>query len=259
MIDRNRYLNELISSRKNGFPKIITGIRRCGKSYLLEKIYKEHLISTGVEESDILMIKLDEMDNRKLRNPIELNEYVKKYCEGKKLCYVFIDEIQMVYNITDPLFTDGEIKIAKTVDETTLTYADTVLGLSRQPNIDLYVTGSNSKMLSSDIITQLRDKTTQISLYPLSFEEYYCYVGGTEEKALSGYLKYGCMPLAVTQETEELRKKYLTNLFKTTYTGDIIERNNLRKSEILEELCDVLGSASGELLNSRKSQTRLPP
>lgn len=252
MIERNTCLQKLIDSRNNGFPKVITGLRRCGKSYLLEVIYRKYLIDEGVNPENILIVRLDEIGNANLRNPIELNGYVTDYCKDRKTCYVFIDEIQMVQGIVNPIFTEGKIVPAKPNDETALTHVDVILGLSRKSNIDLYVTGSNSKMLSSDIITQFRDKATQISLNPLSFEEYCNYVGGYPEEALQTYLRYGGMPSAVLRNSEDQKKEYLTGLFEKTYFRDILERNNLKKGESLEELCNVISSASGELLNSQK-------
>lgn len=252
MIERSGYLQKLIRSRGNGFPKVITGIRRCGKSYLLERIYRDYLIENGVDSDSILIIRLDEVGSSRLRNPFELQRYVEDYCRGRGRCYVFIDEIQMVYRVVNPVFTDGKVVIAKPDDEDAITHVDVILGLSRRENIDLYVTGSNSKMLSSDIITQFRDKATRIHLEPLSFEEYFNYVGGYEEKALQEYLRFGGMPLAVLKETEDEKREYLKGLFETTYLRDIIDRNGLRKGESLEELCNIISSMCGDLTNSRR-------
>ena len=179
MIERNKYLNQLISSKNNGFPKVITGIRRCGKSYLLKEIYTRYLIDEcHVNPNHILVIELDDDKNIELRNPIALGKYVREHCKGKIDCYVILDEIQKVLPIINPAFTNGQIILAKDGDENVITFVDVVLGLSREPNIDLYVTGSNSKMLSSDIVTEFRDKATRIHLSPLSFEEYANYKKG---------------------------------------------------------------------------------
>jgi len=251
MIERNVYLNKLIKSKENGFPKVITGIRRCGKSYLLKEIYKKYLLENGVKETNILILELDEEENSKYRDPIILGEYVRNFCKDKSMCYVFLDEIQKVISIVNPVLTNGEHIIAKSDDEEVISFVDVILGLSRKPNIDLYVTGSNSKMLSKDIITEFRDKATNISVYPLSFEEYYNYVGGSTTDAMFEYMQHGGMPLAVLK-SENDKEEYLKGLFETTYFKDIIEHNKLYKSESLDELCNIISELTGSLLNSRK-------
>ena len=251
MIDRNVYLNKLIKSKENGFPKVITGIRRCGKSYLLKEIYKKYLLENGVKETNILILELDEEENSKYRDPIILGEYVRNFCKDKSMCYVFLDEIQKVISIVNPVLTNGEHIIAKSDDEEVISFVDVILGLSRKPNIDLYVTGSNSKMLSKDIITEFRDKATNISVYPLSFEEYYNYVGGSTTDAMFEYMQHGGMPLAVLK-SENDKEEYLKGLFETTYFKDIIEHNKLYKSESLDELCNIISELTGSLLNSKK-------
>lgn len=251
MIERNVYLNKLIKSKENGFPKVITGIRRCGKSYLLKEIYKKYLLENGVKETNILILELDEEENSKYRDPIILGEYVRNFCKDKSMCYVFLDEIQKVISIVNPVLTNGEHIIAKSDDEEVISFVDVILGLSRKPNIDLYVTGSNSKMLSKDIITEFRDKATNISVYPLSFEEYYNYVGGSTTDAMFEYMQHGGMPLAVLK-SENDKEEYLKGLFETTYFKDIIEHNKLYKSESLDELCNIISELTGSLLNSKK-------
>ena len=251
MIERNVYLNKLIKSKENGFPKVITGIRRCGKSYLLKEIYKKYLLENGVKETNILILELDEEENSKYRDPIFLGEYVRNFCKDKSMCYVFLDEIQKVISIVNPVLTNGEHIIAKSDDEEVISFVDVILGLSRKPNIDLYVTGSNSKMLSKDIITEFRDKATNISVYPLSFEEYYNYVGGSTTDAMFEYMQHGGMPLAVLK-SENDKEEYLKGLFETTYFKDIIEHNKLYKSESLDELCNIISELTGSLLNSKK-------
>lgn len=164
MIRRNKYLNLLIKNRDNGFPKVITGIRRCGKSYLLKEIYKTYLLENFVNENDILILELDDDRNILYRDPLILGEYVRKFCVGKKMCYVFLDEVQKIFPIINPALTEGKHIPAKKDDEQIISFVDVILGLSREKNIDLYVTGSNSKMLSSDIITEFRDKAVNIQL-----------------------------------------------------------------------------------------------
>ena len=251
MIKRDKYLAQLTTARNNGFPKVITGIRRCGKSYLLKEIYKEYLLNDGVPEEDILILELDDDRNILYRDPIELGHYVRQYSTGKKMCYVFLDEIQKVYSLINPNLTAGKHMPAGKDDKEVITFVDVILGLSREKNIDLYVTGSNSKMLSTDIITEFRDKATNIPLSPLSFGEYYQYAGGSASEAIYDYMQFGGMPLAVLTD-DESRKEYLHSLFETTYFRDIIEHNHLRKSESLDELCNIISAATGELLNAEK-------
>ena len=246
MIERSVYLNKLIKSKENGFPKVITGIRRCGKSYLLKEIYKKYLIKTGVKESNILVLELDEEENSKYRDPIYLGDFVRNFCNNKSMCYVFLDEIPKVIPIVNPVLTNGEHIKAKDTDEDVITFVDVVLGLSHKPNIDLYVTGSNSKMLSTDIITEFRDKATNISIYPLSFEEYYNYVGGSTTDAMFEYMQHGGMPLAVLKDKDD-KEEYLKGLFETTYFKDILEHNKLYKSESLDELCNIISELTGSL------------
>ena len=251
MIKRDNYLNQLIRNKDNGFPKVITGIRRCGKSFLIKEIFVNYLKETGVNDNNILIIELDNDANIMYRNPIELGKYVRQFCKGKKNCYIFIDEIQLVTSIINPAFTNGEIVLAKKNDENIISFVDTILGLSKEKNIDLYVTGSNSKMLSSDIITEFRDKATNISLYPLSFAEFYEYKGGSKTDSLYEYMQYGGMPLAVLKDVDD-KKTYLKQLFDMTYFADIIEHNNLKKSESLDELSNIISECTGDLLNSQK-------
>ena len=251
MIEREKYLRQLVKAKNNGFPKVITGIRRCGKSFLLKEIYREYLLSENIPENHIITIDLDEDKNAPYRDPISLGEYVRSICTEKEIYYVFLDEIQKVYPIINPNITDGKHIPASANDSDIISFVDVVLGLSREKNIDLYVTGSNSKMLSSDIITEFRDKATNIHLAPLSFDEFYNYTGGYETEALYTYMQYGGMPLAVLKDDEE-KKEYLKGLFETTYFHDIVERNHLRRGEELDELCNIISVSTGELLNSER-------
>lgn len=251
MIRRNKYLNLLIKNRDNGFPKVITGIRRCGKSYLLKEIYKTYLLENSVNENDILILELDDDRNILYRDPLILGEYVRKFCVGKKMCYVFLDEVQKIFPIINPGLTEGKHIPAKKDDEQIISFVDVILGLSREKNIDLYVTGSNSKMLSSDIITEFRDKAVNIQLKPLSFEEFSEYKGGSKTDALLEYMQFGGLPLAVLKSESE-KKDYLKNLFEMTYFKDIIERNKLKKTSSLDELCNLISSLTGQLINAEK-------
>lgn len=251
MIQREKYLKELIKSENNGFPKVITGIRRCGKSYLLKEIYKNYLINKGVKNDHIIILDLDDDINYMLRNPLELSKYIRNLIIDKETYYVFLDEIQRVYSIVNPGLTDGKIILAKESDTEIISFVDIILGLSHESNIDLYVTGSNSKMLSSDIITEFRDKATNIHIGPLSFKEFSDNFAGSKSELLYKYMQYGGMPLAVLMDEND-KRKYLTNLFNLTYFKDIMEHNNLNKSETLDEICNILSDYTGTLLNSEK-------
>ena len=251
MIKRDMYLNKLIQSKNNGFPKVITGIRRCGKSYLLTNIFTTYLKENGINDDSILILDLDELENFKYHDPIELTNYVLEYSKNKKMCYVIIDEIQNVFSILNPVLTDGKHIRAKENDRNVITFANVVLSLSKKNNIDLYVTGSNSKMLSTDIQTEFRDKATNISIYPLSFEEFKVYSNLDEYSAVNEYMVYGGMPLAILKKEND-KKEYLKNLFETTYFKDIIDRYHFKKTESLDELCTLLSVYVGELLNSEK-------
>ncbi len=251
MIERNVYLSKLISSKGNGFPKIITGVRRCGKSYLLKEIFKKHLLGEGVSEDNIIIVELDNLKNVKYRNPIELDKYIRNKCNVNTINYVFIDEVQLVTTIVNPIFTNGEYVIAKEDDKDVISFVEVVLGLSREKYIDLYATGSNSKMLSSDVITEFRDKATNISLYPLSFEEFSNYKNSSSSDTVFEYMRYGGMPLAVLKDIND-KKDYLKGLFETTYFKDILEHNRLEKTEALDSLCNIISEGTGQLFNSQK-------
>ncbi len=202
-------------------------------------------------EENILILELDDDRNIEYRDPIVLGNYVRERCVNKSKCYVFIDEIQKVYTLVNPNLTDGKHVVAKKDDNEVISFVDVVPGLSREKNIDLYVTRSNSKMLSEDIITEFRDKATNIALGPLSFEEFYGYKGGAAIEAIYEYMQYGGMPLAVLKSDED-KKNYLKGLFETTYFRDIIEHNKLKKSESLDELCNIISTSTGELMNAQK-------
>ncbi|NCA97466.1 MAG: ATP-binding protein [Bacteroidia bacterium] len=251
MIERPLYLARLVQSQNNGFPKVITGIRRCGKSYLLTKIFKDYLISHGVSEDNIFVIGLDQVENAKYRDPVELNKYVKSFADKRGGCYVFIDEIQLVYSIVNPELTEGKHVLATKKDKQIISFVDVILGLSLDKKIDLYVTGSNSKMLSSDIITEFRDKATEIHLSPLSFKEFYEYARLPKDRAFYEYMLHGGMPLAVLKDASE-KETYLKKLFTTTYFKDILERSHFQKSEALDEICNILSSCIGQYFNAQR-------
>ncbi|NLZ71713.1 MAG: ATP-binding protein [Clostridiaceae bacterium] len=241
-IERNKYLNKLIDRKENGYIKIITGIRRCGKSFLLSKLYKDYLISIGIEESQIVEIQLDDIRNIKYRNPFELDEYVRAYVtKSHKMNYIFIDEIQLVEEVDNPHLKNGS-KIG---------FVDVLIGLMKIENIDIYVTGSNSKMLSTDILTEFKDRGEEIRVNPLSFKEFYdCFED--KQNAWREYFNYGGMPRLVTMSKHEDKSKYLKDLFSKTYITDVIERNNVRKDkEFFDDLLNILASSIGSLTNPR--------
>ena len=242
---RKQYLNQLIRKKDNGRIKVITGLRRCGKSYLLFTLYKQFLLDSGISEEQIIGFALDEIDNAKYRNPLELNKVIRELIQDKsKRYYVFIDEIQFVSEIQNPYIDNPNEK---------LTFIDVVLGLMKIPNIDVYVTGSNSKMLSSDILTQFRDRGDEVRVNPLSFAEVYEKYKGDKRGAWRDYYTYGGMPMVWSMETHEEKSKYLSDLFTRTYIKDVLERHDVKNDEdILEILLNVLASSIGSLTNPSK-------
>ncbi|WP_067140953.1 ATP-binding protein [Oceanivirga salmonicida] len=247
-IKREKYLEKLISKKDNGRIKIITGIRRCGKSYLLFRIYKNYLLKNGISKNQIIELALDELENIKYRNPFELNEYIKNKIKDKnKRYYVFIDEIQFSISMNNPYVDNPNEKV---------TFVDTLLGLMKLENLDIYITGSNSKMLSKDILTQFRDRGDEIHVSPLSFAEIYNFYDN-KENAWRDYVVFGGMPYILSLKTNEEKSKYLKDLFKETYIKDILERNNIRNDEeVLEIILDFTSSAIGSLINSTKLEKR---
>lgn len=251
MIQREIYLKQLIRAKDNGLPKVVTGIRRCGKSTLLKDLYTSWLKENGVPENHILFLSLDKDENVECLDPLVLGQRVRSWCQDKDHCYVFLDEIQLVHAIHNPVFHDGKHLLAKPSDEDAITFVSTVLGLSYEKNIDLYVTGSNSKMLSSSIATEFRGKSTNISMGPLSFDEFATYRKEHPFLALQEYVKYGGMPQVILAESED-KKTILKSLFDAVYFKDIMELNSLRKEEFLDELCDIIAESTGGLLNVQK-------
>lgn len=229
VIERNFYLNRLIEHKNNGMAKIITGVRRCGKSYLLNTLFYNHLKDTDVDDSHIIKIALDDYVNKELLNPDNLYSYVKAKIADNANYYILLDEIQMVNN-----------------------FESLVNGFMHIPNADIYVTGSNSKFLSSDIVTEFRGRGDEIRVYPLCFSEFYSVYGGEFEKAWLMYCNYGGMPLALTMNSVEDKARYLTSLFETTYLADIINRHNLRGNAEINELTNVIASSVGSLTNPLK-------
>ncbi len=249
IIKREQYVKELLSKRWNGKVKIITGIRRCGKSFLLSTLYKDYLKTEGVTDECFVEIALDKRAHVKYRNPNELYDYViNRTQDTSKRYYVFIDEIQLSFKIKNPDIDESQVP-QEDHDMLYITFYDILNDLMGRSNLDVYVTGSNSKMLSKDIVTNFRDRGSEIKVYPLSFKEYYPISGLEKTDALEEYLTYGGMPLAVLEKDEAEKRKYLKGLHKRVYIKDIVERYKLKDDEVLEALIDALSSAVGSLTN----------
>lgn len=240
MIKRNFYLNQMTRNMWNGEIKVITGIRRCGKSVLLFDLFYDYLIENGTPKENIIKIELDQRKFYKFRNPITLCEYIESVVTEKEneKFYLFIDEVQFTQKIVDKENGDIEVTIYDMLNE-----------LKAYKNLDVYVTGSNSKMLSSDIATEFRGRAAQIRISPLSFEEFYAYKGGDEKKALDEYMLYGGLPRVTQIEDENDKKNYLTSLYGELYIKDIVERNGIEREDILEDILDFLASQIGSLTN----------
>ena len=229
LINRNEYLKKLIESKHINLIKVITGIRRSGKSYLLDPLFTNHLKETGVDEKHIIKIDLDQLRNHKYHDPYLLDEYIRSKIIDKDMYYVILDEIQLVSNFESLL--NGYINMS---------------------NVDIYVTGSNSRFLSSDIATEFRGRSHQIRIYPLSFKEFYEAKKLNKNDAYQQYIRYGGMPMLITLEGEQDKSNYLKNLFELTYFKDIIERNNVEKNEVLTSLTKIIASSIGSLTSARK-------
>ena len=245
MLPRKQYVNELMRLKENGRVKIITGLRRSGKSVLLFDLFRQQLLDEGVVPEQIIGIQLDDLRNMKYRDPLNLDEYIRsQITDAKKVFYVFIDEIQLVSEVKNPYVDNQEAKIS---------FVDVVLGLLKIKNVDVYVTSSNSKMLSSDVLTQFRDRGDEIRVFPLSFAEFYDAYEGDKREAWQEYYTYGGMPMILEMDTHERKSKYLRDLFERTYIKDIMERNKIKNDEeVLAILLDILASGIGSLTNPGK-------
>lgn len=251
IINRDTYINKLLSKRDNGKVKIITGIRRCGKSFLLFNLYKNILLKDGVNENNIIEIALDRKEHIRYRNPNLLYEYITSKINHDEKFYVFIDEIQMSYRVKNQ---DIDERYVPEEDRELLytTFYDILNDLMSYKNIDIYVTGSNSKMLSKDIVTNFRDRGSEIMVFPLSFAEYYSVSDLDKIDALEEYMMYGGMPLSVIEKDESEKKKYLLSLHNNVFLKDIVERYNLKDDVLLSSLIDILYSSVGSLTNTHK-------
>ena len=242
-IKRDNYLQQLIAYRFDGLVKVITGIRRCGKSYLLKNIYKDYLISDGVKESNIIVIELDLAKDIKYRNPLILSSYVREKVENsKEEYYLFVDEIQMSDKVPNPYNSDGK----------KITFYDALNDLRSLTNLDIYVSGSNSMMLSTDVLTEFRGRSDEIRVHPLSFSEYYSAVGGEKNAAFDEYSFYGGMPLVLSRPNKTAKMNYLKSLLSEVYIKDIVERKGIERQDILEQVLDLLCSSLGSLTNPSK-------
>ncbi len=228
-IKRDTYLNRLIERRENGLIKVITGIRRCGKTYLLFKLYYQYLLQTGVDASRIICISLDDEDYGELHDSRKLSTYVKDHLTDDDMWYVFLDEVQLCKG-----------------------FEAVLSGLNRRENVDIYVTGSNSKFLSSDVLTEFRGRGDEVRVYPLSFSEYTSAYAGDKYEAWKEYYTYGGLPLILNMKSDEQKSGYLINLCRELYLKDIEERNHLRGDNIMATLVNVLASSVGSLTNPSK-------
>lgn len=228
-IKRNRYLNTLISKKHNGLIKVITGMRRCGKSYLLFTLFKEHLLSDGIDEDHIIEIAFDAFENKKYRDPDVLHPYLKEQIKDDAMYYVLLDEVQLL----------GE-------------FESILNSLIRMKNVDVYVTGSNARFLSKDVITEFRGRGDEVHMYPLSFAEFMSVYSGTKQDGWNEYMLYGGIPPVLEFTTPDQKIAFLKSLFEETYISDIVGRHNIRNKAELEELLNILSSAIGSLTNPQK-------
>lgn len=228
-IKRDRYLNTLISKKHNSLIKVITGMRRCGKSYLLFTLFKEHLLSVEVDEDHIIEIAFDAFENKKYRDPDVLYPYLKEQIKDNAMYYVLLDEVQLL----------GE-------------FESILNSLIRMKNVDVYVTGSNARFLSKDVITEFRGRGDEVHMYPLSFAEFMSVYPGTKQDGWNEYMLYGGIPLVLAFTTPNQKIAFLKSLFEETYISDIVGRHNIRNKAELEELLNILSSAIGSLTNPQK-------
>lgn len=228
-IQRDIYLNRLIRRENNGLVKVVTGVRRCGKSYLLLRLFHNHLLNKGVKEDHILEIALDDRSNKPLRDPDNMLRYVKERIADRDTYYIILDEVQLLAEFEDVLNSFMHI-----------------------PGADVYVTGSNSKFLSSDLITEFRGRADEVRIHPLSFREYCSAFRGSAEEAWDDFVTYGSLPLILSRRTAEDKAQHLTSLFQKVYLSDIVDRHRVRNREELGELVDILASAVGSLTNPLK-------
>ena len=240
VIKRDDYLRRLIDKKENGLIKVITGIRRCGKSFLLFNLFYDYLINSGVNEEQIITIALDDDLFVDYRDPDELSKYIRGKIVNKDMYYILIDEVQYAIS-KDELKNPDNIRLYNVLN-----------GLMRLRNVDIYVTGSNSKMLTKDVLTAFRGRGDEVKIYPISFKEYYSFVGGDKSDAYEEYALYGGMPLVLSKKNDAEKISYLQNLFSEVYFKDITERYDIELPDVLSELTDDLCSSIGSLTNASK-------
>lgn len=229
VVKRDAYLNRLISKKHNGLIKVVTGVRRCGKSYLLFNLFKEHLLSEGVDKNHIIEIAFDAFENKRFQDPYVLMPYLKEQIADEKMYYILLDEVQLL----------GEFEAV-------------LNSLIRMENVDVYVTGSNARFLSKDVITEFRGRGDEIHMFPLSFSEFMSVYSGTKQDGWNEYMLYGGLPLVLRFEKPEEKIVFLKSLFEETYISDIVGRHKIRNRAELEELLNILSSAIGSLTNPTK-------
>lgn len=245
IIKHDEYLSRIIDRKENGLIKVIPGIRRCGKSFLLFNLFYDYLIESGVKEEQIITIALDDDTFVKYRDPDELSKYIRGKIVNSDMYYILIDEVQ--YAITkDELKNPENIKLYNVLN-----------GLMRLRNVDIYVTGSNSKMLTKDVLTAFRGRGDEVRVYPISFKEYYSFVGGDKSDTYEEYALYGGMPLVLTKKSDAEKMNYLHTLFTEVYFKDIVERYDIELPDVLSELTDDLCSSVGSLTNASKISNTL--
>ena len=249
-MERDFYLKQLLSRMGNNLIKVITGIRRCGKSYLVFTLFREHLLKEyGVPPERIITLALDDDANSELRNPLRLGTYLRERITNKsERFFVLIDEIQYCYRVKNTSIDEKQVA-PEDRDSLYVTFYDVLNGLLRLGNVDVYVTGSNSKMLSDDVKTIFRGRGDEVRIHPFSFSEYFACVQGDKLDAWEDYLTYGGMPLAALEQDSARRRSYLTSLYEEVYLKDLVERNSIRDLPLLESLLDVLSSSIGSLTN----------
>lgn len=245
VIKRDEYLNRIIDRKENGLIKVITGIRRCGKSFLLFNLFYDYLIESGVKEEQIIRIALDDDKFLDCRNPDNLSKYIRSKITNSDMYYILIDEVQYA-------ITRAELKNPENIR-----LYNVLNGLMRLRNVDIYVTGSNSKMLTKDILTAFRGRGDEIKVYPFSFKEYYSFAGGDKSDAYEEYALYGGMPLVLTKKSDAEKMNYLHTLFTEVYFKDIVERYDIELPDVLSELTDDLCSSVGSLTNASKISNTL--
>ena len=239
-IKRDSYLQKLIEKKENGLIKVVTGIRRCGKSFLLFNLYKDYLIQSGIKKENIITIALDDDKDVKYRDPDELSKHIRSKITNDDMYYILIDEVQYAIS-KEELKNPENIRLYNVLN-----------GLMRLRNVDIYVTGSNSKMLTKDVLTAFRGRGDEVKVYPISFGEYYNHVGGDKSEVYEEYALFGGMPLVYVQKSDAAKMNYLRGLFAETYFKDIIERYDIELPEVLENLTDDLCSSVGSLTNATK-------